>query len=320
MGGLSASQIDQFEQEGYLVVPAVLDHELFIAPVLAEYEVVLDELCRRLYADGQINGPLKELAFPERAVEICRQTGTVWWQEFDIALPPKVLQDTPIHTGPAVFRLLTAPPLLDVVESIVGDEILSNPVQHVRLMIPDAVSRTAAGRDAGVPPVTPWHQDQGVLTAEADETPLLTVWSPLVDVPVERGPLQVVPRSHNEGLITHCAVHGLSIPEALLPGKPIPVPMRAGDVLLLHRCTAHAALPNLTDEIRWSFDLRYQPVGYPTGREAFPSFVARSSANPGNVLTDSADYAAAWFAARDRLAEKQEADFYRWDTTDPACA
>ena len=49
-------------------------------------------------------------------------------------------------------------------------------------------------------------------------------------------------------------------------GAPVPVPMRPGSVLLLHRLTEHSSLSNLSDGIRWSFDLRYQPVGQPTGR------------------------------------------------------
>ena len=43
------------------------------------------------------------------------------------------MTETPMHHGPAVFELLTNPKLLDTVEELVGPEIYSNPVQHVRI-------------------------------------------------------------------------------------------------------------------------------------------------------------------------------------------
>ena len=41
------------------------------------------------------------------------------------------------------------------------------------------------------------------------------------------------------------------------------------DDLFLTKKTVHSALPNISDVIRWSFDLRYQPIGQPTGRDIF---------------------------------------------------
>ena len=38
-----------------------------------------------------------------------------------------------MHCGPAVFDLLRHPAILDVVESVIGPEIASNPVQQMRM-------------------------------------------------------------------------------------------------------------------------------------------------------------------------------------------
>ncbi len=65
-----------------------------------------------------------------------------------------------------------------------------------------------------------------------------------------------------------------------------PIPMKRGDVLFLTKYTLHGSLPNTSDEVRWSFDRRCNPIGQPTGREAFPGFVARSRANPDSELHD----------------------------------
>lgn len=83
----------------------------------------------------------------------------------------------------------------------------------------------------------------------------------------------------------HVTVHGLA---AVLPTVFPTMPVQRGDVLFLTRWTVHSSLSNHSDEIHWSFDLRYHPIGQATGREAFPGFVARSRANPDSELHDAA--------------------------------
>lgn len=67
--------------------------------------------------------------------------------------------------------------------------------------------------------------------------------------------------------------------------------MSTGDVLFMHRLTKQGSLPNRSDDIRWSFDLRYQPIGLPTGRPLFPGFVARSRQHPEQETTDWREWA-----------------------------
>ena len=97
--------------------------------------------------------------------------------------------------------------------------------------------------------------------------------------------------------------------------------MRRGDVLFLTRYTQHASLPNLSDSVRWSFDLRYNPVGQPTGREVFPGFVARSRANPAAELRDPHAWAQLWYETRARMAAPDyvDASYDRWDINHPSC-
>ena len=47
----------------------------------------------------------------------------------------------------------------------------------------------------------------------------------------------------------------------------------------------YSSLPNQSDDIRFRFDLRYSPVGLPTGRDEFPGFVAHSRQHLQSVLT-----------------------------------
>ena len=207
----------------------------------------------------------------ERVASEAGAAGVGWIQYFDFSLPlGNVRADSPIHLSEAVFNLLSTPKLLDVVEAIVGAEILLNPIHHVRLKPREAL--VPENLRGGLTSRTAWHQDQGVTLPEADATNLLTVWLPVTEATIENGCLCVIPGSHRTGLATHCPGGGqLRIPEPLLAGTPLPLPMRPGSVLLLHRLTEHSSLSNLSDGIRWSFDLRYQPVGQPTGRPVFPT-------------------------------------------------
>jgi ectoine hydroxylase-related dioxygenase (phytanoyl-CoA dioxygenase family) len=115
---------------------------------------------------------------------------------------------------------------------------------------------------------------------------------------------------------------GLTISESLLPANtPLPLPMHAGSVLLMTSRTVHSSLDNRTEnEVRISFDLRYQPVGQPTGRPAFPGFVARSTACPESVMRDPAAWASLWLAARACLAGESDPTFNRWKAGVGVCA
>jgi phytanoyl-CoA hydroxylase len=324
MAHLSPEQVAQFEEQGYLVVEQLLDPVADLDPIIEEYKGVLNRLAEDLYEQGQITSLYEEIPFGERLIRIYQESGKVHAQYFDFSLPQgNVKHDTPMWVGKAVFNALTNPRLLDAVESIIGPEIYSNPVQHVRIKPPEHLTPRD---EKGVIQLgaTPWHQDNGVVLPEADETDMLTVWFPLLDAPVEAGPLQVIPYSHRDGLRTHCPgrVGGLAIPDSLLEmDQAIPIPLKRGDALFLHRRTCHASLPNVSDNIRWSFDLRYNPIGQATGRGAFPGFVARSRSNPASELHDAAAWADMWRETRRRLAEENYSQpFNRWDSRALVCA
>lgn len=328
-GTLTAAQCEQFVHEGYLVVQDVLDPERDIAPVLTEYAQILDRLAADLYADGALSSLSSELAFGDRLIRVWQETGRGHAQRFDICLPSKgIRKDTPIHLGPAVFDVLTNERLLDAVESIVGPEIYSNPVEHIRLKLPQEVlSKTARATDntGSVTGRTPWHQDTGVLLPEADRSRILTVWIPLNSATAENGCLQVVPGSHRGDIAPHCPSHGiLAIPDRYVPiSAAIPLPMDPGSILLMHQRTIHSSLENHTNStVRISLDLRYQPTGLPIGRPSFEraGFVARSRANPTGELRDAQEWAQRWIAIRDQLASVEATPQNRWSGDHEACA
>ena len=203
MAGLTAEQLRHFDEFGYVKVEKLMPQRV-LDDLIAEYGTVLDTLAEDLHAEGEIESTYEELPFGERLTRIYMDTGKGFAQYFDFHLPGSATEeDTPFWTGPAVFRALTEPRLIDVVENLIGPEVYSNPVQHVRIKPPE----DQIPIDGDYNPIikaTPWHQDHGVVMPEADETNMLTVWFPLLDAPVESGCLQLIPKSHRRELLTHC--------------------------------------------------------------------------------------------------------------------
>ena len=317
------ADIDTFQEQGFLVVDDVLEPERDLDPVVSEYEDLLDTLVAGWHADGLLPSTFSELPFAQRfarvLVEASRDLNVMSY--FDISLPFEgVTATTPIHLGPATFGLLRNPRLLDLVEQFIGGEIFSNPIQHTRIKPPERELPEHL-QGSSLLARTDWHQDTGVHLPEADDTPMLTVWLPLTDATEANGCLCVIPGSHRHGLVTHCPRPGNHIPDQLLGGQPVPLPVKRGAVLLFHHLTKHASLTNTSDGIRWSFDLRYQPIGQPTGRPAFPGFVARSRRNPASEVTDWHVWADLWRETRSRLAHGQApGKFTRWTGEEPVCA
>jgi ectoine hydroxylase-related dioxygenase (phytanoyl-CoA dioxygenase family) len=177
-----------------------------------------------------------------------------------------------------MFRVFTEPALIDIVESVIGPEILAHPQFNVRAKLPN--------QDATV---VPWHQDLGYLQADAEETFMVNFWIPLVDATLDNGCMEVICGSHRTPLFEH--EQGLGPAgnfkgvrdQDLPPGERVLCPVREGGVLLIQHKTFHRSLPNNSDHIRWSLDLRYSDPDMPTGRDDVPGFITRSRRRPDSV-------------------------------------
>lgn len=314
---MTAALKQEIETRGYAVVEGLLDKDS-IDEIIDDYSRLLDRLAAQWHAEGRLSSAFKHLPFEDRLTAILSESTENLYGYFDIALPKDhIAADTPIHLSRAVFNLLRHKAVLDKVEEVIGGEILASPIQHVRIK---PAERKVAAHPNGLIHATTWHQDQGVTRANADDTDILTVWIAITDATVDNGCLQVVPYSHRHGITLHCPEAEVTIPRQLLAGEPLPVPVRAGDALFMHRLTQHASLPNRSDTIRWSFDLRYQPIGAPTGRDEFPSLAVRSRKNPAQMQNYD-DWRSAWHDVRRRLAVQHEREpTHRWDGDVPTCA
>ena len=163
------------------------------------------------------------------------------------------------HAGREMFNILTHPGLLDLMECLVGPEIVGSSVYRIRPKVP--------GLDHGV---VPWHQDLGYFAPHCDGSLIVTYWLPLVDATPENGCLQVLPRAHRAGVSRHCT--GGPGGYLVIPGEELPlpaeeavtVPVPLGGVLLLTNLTPHCSRPTRPTLSGGALDLRYQGHNVPT--------------------------------------------------------
>lgn len=292
---LTQAQIDQFNAEGYLVVPKALAAS-DIDPVIEEYMAYIDKRARALYDAGKLSQLYADAPFSQRLALICRENNEIY-PELDIMY----------LRGKASFEFLRNANLLDIVEGLVGPEITCSPIQHIRAKLPAGLTPQGADQH-----VAPWHQDAGVTWVEADPYFILTVWLPFATATPENGCLQIIPRTHGQGVLHHHSKPGVGttiLAASLPPGEVVTLPMNKGDILLMHKEIPHRSTPNLSDTVRWSADLRYQKTGTPTGRPFWPDFVVRSQANPGSVLTDWVTWDRRWAEA---LENSKGIRAHRW--------
>ena len=320
---VAGSPMTHLRENGYVIVDGVVDPHKMIAPILIEFEEVLDRLVERLIRGGHLDERFEGRQFEERFLAVSERSEVQLAQHFDFSLPQSgIKHDTPFHFGSAVFELVRHPLLLDLLEPELGGEIALNPVGHVRLKPP---LRGIPARSTALMDTTPWHQDNGAVLPEADETRTLTVWIPLTEATEENGCLQVQPGSHRLGLLDHCPTGNgtnSSIPSSLLDAERVlNLPMEPGSVLIMDARLAHASLPNTThSDLRISLDLRYQPADQPSGRPQFPTVLVRSRTRPEEIVVSRDAWEQIWRETRARLAEGGTYRFHRWDPNASVCA
>lgn len=317
--GLSEEQISAFHRDGFLVIPDVLSQQREIEPVRIEYQNLLQNWCTRWVEQQLLDQSVLTLAFEDQIIAVYR-AGLDYCQPLDITLPPgNIPADTPFHAGPAIFNLMTAPSLLDCVESLLGAEITSNPIQHVRIKPP--ASTVKSTETSSFLASTNWHQDKATALEEADSTDMITAWIAISDATIENGCLQVIPGSHLQNLQPHCPQPQLGIPEKVMKtDSAAPLPVQSGGMVLFHPLTIHGSLHNRTSSIRWSFDLRFHRTGQASGRPMFPSFIARSRNRPETELRSAERWKQMWLQTREELARRAPVQIHRWSAHAEICA
>jgi phytanoyl-CoA hydroxylase len=268
-GSLSKEQIDFYNEEGYLIIPNLLNEEDMVSAKEAMNQRV-SLIAEGLLQAGLISDKLENAPFNKRLAELFKDLtaedflnyGRSWRDRFE-----------------GYFHLMSNPKILDAVESLIGSELFSNPVYNTRPKIP----KVAAG-------AVPWHQDKSYWP-DANANPVITVWIPLVDATAVNGCLHIKPKTHRKRVLKwhneeitgtgYTAVHDKQLGKT----QTVAMPVSAGSAILFNDRCLHMSTPNQSDEVRWSVDLRYQPTDQDPMVQHGTGFLARSSKHPERVAT-----------------------------------
>ncbi|MGW1029652.1 phytanoyl-CoA dioxygenase family protein [Streptomyces sp. NPDC002577] len=214
----------QFDEEGFTVVRALF------AP--AEIEALNAEFTA-LHAAGPIPGHFEP-----------RATGTGTPAD-PLHLYPRVMH--PHRINDLALRFLLEPRLRDVLEAILGEEVLA--AQSMFYFKPPGARGQAL------------HQDNFYLRVEPGTC--VAAWIACDVIDRDNGGLEVVPGTHRMDLFCpEEADPGVSFAREYVPPPPgltaVPVDMAPGDVLFFNGSLVHGSQPNrTTDRFRRSFICHY---------------------------------------------------------------
>jgi len=154
---------------------------------------------------------------------------------------------------PWLAELVREPRILDVVEKIVGPDIL---VWQTTFFIKEA-------RDTGF---VSWHQDSTYWGLSEPE--VVTAWVALSPSTLESGCVKVVPGTHKFDQVPHretraadnLLTRGQEIAVSVDEGKVVNMPLQSGEMSLHHIRTFHSSEPNRSADRRIGFAIRYIPT------------------------------------------------------------
>lgn len=154
---------------------------------------------------------------------------------------------------PWVTRLTQDPRVLDIVEGLVGPDIM-------------VFTSTFFIKEANTPTVAAWHQDSTYYgLAPMDE---VTLWVALTDASVEAGCMDVLSYEGKPKLLPHAA-HvvensvnraGQQITVPLDERRAVAMPLKAGEFSMHHGLTPHRSGPNVTNHRRVGLGLNFIPT------------------------------------------------------------
>ncbi len=235
-----AKAVDFFQENGYFVTPPIIPEERLVR--LRDH---MERIFRSEFETGK--APLRYWQPGDNGRGI-RQADNAFWADLTIR------------------GLATDPLLGEIAAKLMHADSIR--LWHDKLFYKPARGPVIEGNNVG------WHQDYYYWTC-SDKPSLLTAWVAFDDVSIEKGCVQVVPRSHRWGLYDEASdffgqdLDGLSRqwqPPAGEKFEPVKLVMKAGQVSFHHCLTIHGSGPNLTDQPRRAMsihlmtgDTRYKP-------------------------------------------------------------
>lgn len=232
---------ERLAEDGYLLLRGIIPRDV----VLASRRALLE----RLAADGQLDpaAPLMDaVAAPAPR-------------------PPRTQGDRVLTRLPAFLRVVEGPEIMGVHTRLLGEPAITFDFKWLRVV--------PAGGFTGA------HMDV-VYMGRGCVDRLRTTWIPHGDVPIEQGPIALLPGSHRAPALARVRetygrmdvdrdrVDGWFSSDAVDTATRFGMrwataDFRAGDVLVFGMHLMHASLTNVSDRLRLTSDTRYQPASEP---------------------------------------------------------
>jgi phytanoyl-CoA hydroxylase len=116
------------------------------------------------------------------------------------------------------------------------------------------------------------HQDWRSMQGSLDS---VVTWVPLININKDLGALQILPKSHKNGLVTSSVEESFGKVELSNKEKQqlISAEVEQGDIVIFSSFLVHQSGDNITNKIRWSCHFRYNNIEDPT-------FINRKYPNP----------------------------------------
>ncbi|XP_060065780.1 uncharacterized protein LOC132546102 [Ylistrum balloti] len=302
-GQLTEAQVKQFFEEGYVVVNKFFDTKTELDPCRDAISVMVNELADKLYDAGKIKDKYEEYGLFQRLTQLEKEHPGSNILLFKSQKMPKAFCDVWSNER-----------MLNVVEQLLGPDIAGHPVWNLRTKTPksDAVS-------------IPWHQDSAYFSNESYDHMIVTAWVPFLDAIPENGCMQVVKNGHRKGKVaSHTCCRGptwyvMLEEEEMEKSLDIDMkrdletcPVEYGGFLLFHNLTPHRSLENMSTDIRWSCDFRWQSPHEHWGFYGLGEGVPMRSAENPNMKADFKK-----FFSFDRKEQWQKRYYRQDDVNDP---
>ena len=234
--GQSAALRRKYEQDGFLFFEGVLDAELVGR--------TRQELCGVLAEQGVVrHGAITPLA-----------TG----------VGIDVVDQQELYALPLYVQLSNSEELQRLLDIVFDEPVSIYHSTNIRYALPmDELH------------ASPPHQDHFFVGPNDD---FRTVWIPLMEIDDSVGGLAVARGSHLGGLRDHVETENVSyilkgrkqkgVPIDAIEEEWVTADFKPGDVLIFHCHTLHRGLPNTSDKVRLSLDVRCQPSRRPLNFQA----------------------------------------------------
>lgn len=253
-----------FDRDGVVVARDIVDADVLEA-VRTTCADAVDDIARQWHDAGLLDDLFADEPFDTR------------WAKMRAAVPPKLPTSwRQVLAGPAVYALWRTPAVLGRIRELVGDEVYAHGVWNGRPREPGTdVQRIG------------WHQDAHYYKDWRPEDPMLvSVWMPLVPVTAEMGALQFLPGTQDPraALPTQRGANNLVeiVPDALPGTEPVTIECEPGDAIFFTDTTVHRALPNQSEVVRWSIDIRFGPAEEDIIDKGYRGYVCHS-ADPDRI-------------------------------------